>query len=282
MIGGTKMLNHGKHAVWFLNLFLAFSLSAQINKEDPFKGGYLLGGSSEIFFLSGFPLTQNEDKDQRLISMIVDADSTVKRNGLELTHFAVDTADLGYYGGSGVAGPMDVAVADFNLDGNEDVVAVWEGPGRSITGFLPHFDPTNLSWSENSPFSTLDTEWPLLRKHESERGEGDAGGKIRLATGQFDADAEPEFVLAFWADDGTAGGKVQMLKYDVNPADLTPSVSAANRETRIASVPNGPQSDFANGWFDMIISDVNDDDRDEIVLVSYEPDTLSGSSAPYA
>ena len=83
--------------------------------------------------------------------MIVDADSAVAGNGLELTHFAVDTADLGYYGGRGVAGPMDVAVADFNLDGNEDVVAVWEGPGRSITGFLPHFDPTNLSWSENSP-----------------------------------------------------------------------------------------------------------------------------------
>ena len=235
---------------------------AQVDVNDPFRGNHLLGASSEII------LMRAAEDGGPLFGTIFDANGAIDVGGLSASS---TQSEDGAFQFPGNRAQLDVATGDFNNDGLDEFVAVWEGENRSINMFIPEIEPETLSWSKVNRVTVQDGGFPplfdiddfFLRRW------------IRITTGQFDDDPEKEFALAYFAEDTETGGPIQIIIYDTN-GTLIPNVKDSIADERLEPFINSNSSSrLSNGSiFDITSADFDQDGTDEIIIMAVEPGEL--------
>ena len=247
------------------SLLMHHTVQAQVDSTDPFRGNYKLGENGEIVIVSG----TNGNAQIR----IVDANGDITTGGLSEVNNQSIEAPWGIYGDTE---QVDVATGDFNNDGFDEFIGIWPGPDSTVTMYIPEMDPGSFSWTNATRKSVQEDGFPKLKEEENV---SQLNGWIRMVTGQFDDDNEPEFVVAYWADTGDPdGGLIQIILYDTDGSLMPqPRAQIANRklspyiEDASRSLRQGSRFDLATGDFDR-------DGTDEIVLVYVEPGPVSSGN----
>lgn len=243
-------------------LFTAQAATAQVDPDDPFRGNYLLGQSSEIVVLSGGNGTAT--------LRILDANGDITNGGISQVNSQSVAAPWGIHGTSE---QVDLLTGDFNTDGFTDFLGVWPGPDSTVILYLPEMDSETFSWTSAAQLTVQSDGFPKLREVTTDG----LKGWVRAVTGQFDDDTEPEIVVAYWSyNDDPAGDPIQIIVYDTDGTLVpSPRASISNRlmtaftATAAENLREGNRFDIATGDFDW-------DGTDEIVLFSVEPGEESG------
>jgi|GEM_PF-1548578 len=246
------------------SLLMHHTVQAQVDPSDPFRGNYMLGENGEIVIVSG----ANGNATIR----IVDAAGDITDGVLSEVNSQIVESPWGIHGNTE---QVDIATGDFNNDGFEEFAGIWPGPDSTVTMFIPEMNPATFSWSNATRKSVQDDGFPKLKAEENTF---DLDGWIRMVSGQFDDDNEPELVVAYWAESGDPdGGSIQIILYDTDGTLMPqPRAQIANRklspfiEDASRSLRQGSRFDISTGDFDR-------DGTDEIVLVYIEPGPLSSA-----
>src|SRR6056297_2649907 len=246
------------------SLLMHHTVQAQVDPSDPFRGNYMLGENGEIVIVSG----ANGNATIR----IVDAVGDITDGVLSEVNSQIVESPWGIHGNTE---QVDIATGDFNNDGFEEFAGIWPGPDSTVTMFIPEMNPATFSWSNATRKSVQDDGFPKLKAEENTF---DLDGWIRMVSGQFDDDNEPELVVAYWAESGDPdGGSIQIILYDTDGTLMPqPRAQIANRklspfiEDASRSLRQGSRFDISTGDFDR-------DGTDEIVLVYVEPGPLSSA-----
>ncbi len=244
-------------------LMLHQPLHAQVDPEDPFRGNYMLGENSEIVALD----FGNFDSLPSVSFTFIDANGDIATGGLNRLNSQSVEQDWDIYGDWDKL-QADLATGDFDADGLDDVIGVWNRPDSTIVVYIPEIDRNSYSWINATRMSVQDDGFPKVY----ETDEDNLRGWIRMMAGQFDEDPEPEFVLAYWANTGdSSGGPIQIILYDTDGTLIPrPKASVANRE--LSPFIENAHSDLTNGSrFNIATGDFDRDGTDEIVLLSVEP-----------
>jgi len=171
---------------------------------------------------------------------------------------------------------LDMVVADFDGDGLDEVVAVWEiADGALEVVFAdvepspgPIFDPEG-ALIDHLPVGTVHPNAsPPVPDVDPVRFER----VVKLAAGQLDRDPEMEVVLAVWTLQGEVG-EIQLRVYDGSDPDF-PAAST------LLVVPAGWAMEFFPGFgvLDVAIGDFDADLIGEVALVSPGDLVLDSSS----
>ncbi|NIR73215.1 hypothetical protein GWO43_07960, partial [candidate division KSB1 bacterium] len=237
---------------------------AQVDADDPFRGNYLLGESSEILLLGG--------GNGNVGMTLFDINGAVEAGGIFEAASGQDSDPWGVFGENA---QIDAASGDFDGDGRDEFVGAWEGPQRSVTLYIPHFDAGALTWSDATRLRVQDAGFPtlfdiddfFLRRY------------IRVVAGQFDDDNDLEFVLAYWGDDGASeGGPIQIILYDTD-GTLTPQPVAHIADARLEPFIENAGTNLERGvTFDLAAGDFDRDGTDEIILLSVDKGPQGGGS----
>lgn len=253
----------------FLMLTLSLSVKAQINESDPFFRNYILGQNSEI-------VTINGGADTTLIR-VFDANGNISTEGISLKNTVVLRSPWGISGDStGTA--VDLLTADFNGDGFDDFLGTWPGPNGTVTLYFAEFDPTTLEFKNESPISIQTLGFPNLYLVD----EFEYSSIIRLELAQLDGDARPEFILAYWADEGDpAGGPIQLIAMELDESG-TPVVINHIADRSLSPEVEDADNTLKRGTkFELTAADFNSDEIDEIALFSVAPGINFGSSSDF-
>jgi len=236
---------------------------AQVDPEDPFRGNYLLGENSEIVVVTGV----NGNATIR----IVDANGDITTDGLTEVHNQSIASPWGIHGNTE---QVDIATGDFNSDGFDEFIGVWPGPDSTVTMYIPEIDPATFGWTNATRKSIQDDGFPKLKEEDT----FPLRGWIRMVTGQFDNDNEPEFVVAYWAETGDPeGGSIQIILYDTDGTLMPqPRADIANRKLS-PFVADAGRNLREGSRFDIATGDFDGDATDEIALVYVEPGPASSS-----
>jgi len=246
--------------------------SGQVDPEDPFRGNYLLGENAEIIVLE----TPNSDfwnSDPRATFKFFDSNGDITTGGLtELNSQTVEEpwSIHGEYNDR----QADLAIGDFDADGLDDVIGTWPGADSTITIYIPVLNRETYSWTNATKMSIQDDGFPKLKQED----EFQLKGWIRMVTGQFDDDNEPEFVVAYWAEsEDPDGGPIQIILYDTDGTLLPqPRADIANRKLS-PFVADAGRNLREGSRFDIATGDFDKDGTDEIVLFYVEPGPASSS-----
>ena len=241
-------------------------IMAQVDPEDPFRGNYMLGENSEIVVLE-IPNSDYWNSDPRATFKFFDSNGDITSDTLTELNSQTVEEPWSIHGSWGDK-QADLATADFDADGLDDVIGVWTGPDSTVTIYIPELNRSTYSWVDATRMSVQDDGFPDL----FETNEGYLKGWIRMIPGQFDDDTESEFVLAYWANTGDlTGGSIQIILYDTDGTLLPkPKASIANRKLS-PFIQNAGNNLLRSSRFDIATGDFDKDDTDEIVLVSVEP-----------
>jgi len=202
---------------------------------------------------------------------IIDASGDVTTGGItEVANQSVPAP----WGIHGDTEQVDIARGDFNNDGFDEFIGVWPGPDSTITLYLPEIDPASFEWINATQKSLQDDGFPKLKEEDT----FPLRGWIRMATGQFDDDNEPEFVVAYWAETGDSdGGPIQIILYDTDGTLMPqPRADIANRKMS-PFIPDAGRNLTQSSRFDLATGDFDKDGTDEIVLFYIEPGPLSSA-----
>ncbi len=167
-------------------------------------------------------------------------------------------------------GELDMTVDDFDGDFLSEIVAAWEGTDGTVQLCILKPDPTFLgaidslaSWAK---IRHLEKNNPLLFRS----GGWQAPPDIQLSAGNFDADLQKEFALAYWADDGQGNGYVNITVYDVDDTlGVYEAASIMDQSMQLPSMVG--LGDGQVHLFEIAAGDFNGDEIDEILLVGREP-----------
>jgi len=222
-----------------------FTLCCFINswaqeKTDPLKGNYTLGNSAELVTL--WP--QQDGNTSHL--KVYDFTDSKTITGATVKDYSAEWA----LGGNK---QMDLACGDFNGDGYEELVAVWEGSDNSLKMVIPRMVQGTLWWSDEHkisfPANTLYGQSTYLTP-----------STIRVVKGQFDHDGEDEFLLAYWGNDEN----IHLTVYNTT-ADLIPQAAGSIADAKLDKALD------AQAVFDVACGDFNGDGIDEVILARSVP-----------
>lgn len=259
--------------IFTLSLIITRPSYAQLNQNDPFFKNYNLGQDAEIIvFLP--PYESNNTTPGKISATIYDTKGAVE-NGLSLVSTFADSDSHGLYG---MSQAMDAATGDLNADGQDNIVAAWEGPDHTVTLMIPQIDTTNLQRTGAWYGSVQDYGVPKMFYDSTKFADNHVKNIIRVATGQFDNDAAKEFVVAYWADTGdTTGGPVQLVFYKMMNGTPTPTDSIQVGDIRPFQTKY-PGILSETNLFDIAVGDFDGDGVDEVAVVDVEPGSTNGSS----
>lgn len=246
-----------------LSIFFFTRLAyGQINQKDPLYKTYNLGRDDEAIVFK--PHVNN---NHTVVTSIFDTKGPVE-NGLVFKTYFKDTDTLGIYGSDYA---IDAATGDLNADGQDNIVAAWQGPNRTVTVMVPQIDTTNLQRTGAWYDTVQDYGVPKIFNAPS-------GGHniVRVATGRFDATAAKEFVVAYCADTGSSkGGPIQLVFYKMIQGTPTPVDSIKVGDAIVTSSTKSISGSFGSSTtkttlFDMTVGDFNGDGIDEVAVMDIE------------
>ena len=147
-----------------------------------------------------------------------------------------------------------VITGNFNNDDKIDVVSAYINTSNKVRLVLPNnITPPNFSWSQ---VSSVLSAGNINTTNEYYK-------RMKLKTGNFDDDEEEEIVLVYINTDN----KIQIEIYDtdgtLNPS-FRGSINDESAETQLIG-------------FDVVVSDFNEDGKDEIVIAGIDPSGGGGS-----
>jgi len=215
---------------------------AQTADDDPLADSYIIqvGGGHQLVALNNSGVTIYKYVDNHAI---FDQDTLVKT--------------LNYSGSGNI---QDICTDNFTAQLSEILVGA-ESSGQPKWALL----------KPSQDLLSVDAKWDIIT-------EGTVTGPsiyqspsygvispVLVKSGNFDSDANKEFVLAYWAEDNEGGGTVRILLYDV---DDTLSVTDLG-EIMDQKITEPPKIDLCEdnlSIFDIECADFNGDDIDEILL----------------
>ena len=261
---------------WIIVFCISFTVQiayGQINQNDPFHNTYNLGQDAEIVVFRP-PYQSNNITPGRIEASVYDTKGAVE-NGFSLMSTWADTNAHGLYG---MSQAFDAATGDLNADGQDNIVAAWEGPNHTITLSIPQIDTTNLQRTGAWYGSVQDYGVPKMFYDSTKFADNKVKNIIRVATGQFDEDAAKEFVVAYWADTGDPkGGPVQLVFYKMMNGTPTPTDSIQVGDIRPFQTQY-PGILSESNLFDIAVGDFDGDGVDEVAVADVEPGATNGSS----
>ncbi len=228
-----------RHLVLATLLVFPCLAMGQISGADPFLGNYDLGKSCELIMIWSEPT--GDQCNQKIFDF------------LGATNIVLPKPQQSETGEAGMAGGRSMAVIadDFDGDRKDDLVVAWEGAGRSICLVMPQINSGTLDWTERQ-LTTIPAG--SLNEHSPHH--------IRLVPADFDADPEKEFVLAYWAADGS----IRIVLYDTDGSLIPTAQSEISNETL-----NWSYLGDGATCFDVAIGNFDRDCFDEIVLIGVDP-----------
>lgn len=241
--------------VSILSLVAPNAVFAQEDEDaDPLKGTTKLGDSSEILLLWADP--ENEGTRVQTIYDYLNFNNPDPEVPNELS--AQETQTISSDAPLENDNALDAITGDFDGDGLDDYVAVWEGPDRSIEMIIPDLDRTNLQWTASNHVTVA--EAGSLVEHS------DFNRLLRLAAADFDDDRGSEFLLAYWRADAA----LQIELYDATPA-LAPRLLSTFRDPEVIrhAMPDVPRAVARSSrWFDVNAGDFDGDGTDEVIVAT--------------
>jgi hypothetical protein len=214
--------------------------------RDPLQGSYALGRAADVALLWAVQGTPADA--YRNIYHYLSFGNPALSDSLLPSVAWHDTGTSAVWGGEA----MDAATGDFDGDNKEDVIYAWEGPDKSIESVFPTVDPdtrqfTNDQRQELAPAGSLTDTYEGVKS------------QLRLVTGYFDNDPQPELLLAYMQPDG----HVKMQIYDTDGSRSLRYVSEIQDFVLPYGVPDDPGM---SAHFDVATGDLDADGTDEIVL----------------
>ena len=239
-------------------LLIIMPVIAQNYDNDPLEDGYIIhnGGGQEI------------------VSSTNTSVSIFKYfKEMEMAPWDTVVSVLRYDHGVSEGFP-DMVTADLDGDSLNEIVKVWiENDGIEIAVLKP--DPNLLSidgLAEWQKIVRLQKKDPLL--YHAHMGIN-LPEVVLVQCGNLDADPQREFVVAYWADDGTGNGFVNLTVYDVDDT-LGVFEKGSIMDQPIENPPKVELCEDAMYLFDIECGDFNGDGTDEILLGGREPASPSG------
>ncbi len=249
---------------------------AQLDQNDPFYNTYNLGQDAEIIVFKPQYLSNNVISG-KVSATIFDTKGAIE-NGLSVMTSFEDTGVHGIYGTSQA---LDAATGDLNADGQDNIVAAWEGPDHTITLMVPQIDTTNLQRTGAWYGSVQDYGVPKMFFDSTKFADNHLQSIIRVATGQFDNDASREFVVAYWADIGdSTGGPVQLVFYKMVNGTPSPTDSIQVGDIRPLQTKY-PGILSQTNLFDIAVGDFDGDGVDEVAVIDVEPGPSNSSKSSF-
>jgi hypothetical protein len=226
---------------------------AQETEKDPLQGDYRIADAADLLTLwagdLGTGMNQINHKFHSFLNL-----NNPDPNVLDQLQPGNKMTETGEFGTNGDR-PLDMIVGDFNGDNVDDIVAAWEGPNRTIAMVVPAINKGSLDWS-NSNFMTVSGAILLENPPASA-----VKRQLVLASGFFDDDVQEEFLLAYWAEDGT----VQLRVFDTNGTLSPQQISSA---TTVTLPTTGGSMTTRSGQFDVTTGDLDGDGGDEIIVIA--------------
>jgi hypothetical protein len=240
---------------------------AQINNENPFFNNYTLGENSEIIAING-------GGDTTTVK-IFDALGDILSSGITEVSSTTIRAPWGIVGDSANV-DIDLVIGDFNGDGKDEFVGAWPGPDSTVTLYYSEVNPITFELENENPISIQSLGFTkLFQINQFERKP-----IIRLQKIQADNDPEPEFILAYWGDDGDeTGGPIEIILFDNNGGPVPQMVSSISTERLSPLIHNAGGNLSRSTKFEMTAGDFDGDETEELVMVSFIPGETSQSSS---
>jgi hypothetical protein len=220
---------------YFIFVMLISGFLCAQEPRDPFYGNYTVGNSAELVTL--WPQKGGTDCHLKIYDFTDSKTITASR-------------DVAYTGDLALGGQkqMDLACGDFNSDGYDDIVAVWEGANNSLKLLIPQIVPNTLWWSQSHQISFADNTiygQPAALSPST----------IRVIKGQFDHDSDDEFLLAYWRADQ----QICLTVYNTDE-ELNPTAAGSIADAKLDATLD------ADAVYDIACGDFNRDGIDEVLL----------------
>jgi hypothetical protein len=234
-------------------------MSKSFAQDDPLNGSYIInnGGGQEI-------VTSTESS--------VSIHKYFKEMEIAPWDTVVSVLTFDHYD-SYSDGIADMITSDLDGDELNEIIKVWiEGAKVVITVLKP--DPSLLSIDGSADWDKI------VQKQKStppiySSSNWHLPPVVQVQSGNFDTDMQKEFVVAYWAKDGTGNAFVNLTVYDV---DDTLGVFEKG-SIMDQPVPEPPEMNLCEDrtyLFDIECGDFDDDGIDEILLGGREPANPTG------
>jgi hypothetical protein len=217
------------------SLFIGMLLEAQVVK-DPVRKVYSIGGSAEIFMAY-----TNSERTQAKHG-VMDVPSTL--NDITMVEDAVQTRFMDRWKTASAAG-------DFNGDGTDEVVTVFDNTDGGIRISIPHIG------------EDLKMKPELLQEYEETALRTQDYTRIRVIAVNADDDPQDEFAIC----------------YDIPGQPLTVSLFKTDADLNIEPLASFREIVFYDRHFDIAAGDVDGDGIDEIVMVKNRAKLFERNSA---
>ena len=153
---------------------------------------------------------------------------------------------------------MDAVSGDFNGDGREEIIAVWESTDRSIVAHHPtneldtSGDLPQLAWGQNTTYEFK----PAGTLNEFER----TPRALRLVKGEFDEDEEQELLFGYI----DSNGDLRLEVLAIVGSQLQTQFDAGVLQMPVDATATLERSLF----FDVNVVDIDGDGTDEVLIAS--------------
>ena len=245
----------------FLFLIMIISMNmlyAQSYENDPLEDGYIIhnGGGQEII--------NSTEKSVSILKYYKE---------MEIAPWDTVVSIL-RYDHSSSEGIPDMVTSDLDGDSLSEIVNVWiENNAVQIAVLKP--DPSLLSIDSLATWQKI----VRLQKKDPALYHDNIGNNlpevVLVQSGNFDADPQREFVVAYWADDGSGNGFVNLTVYDVDDT-LGVFEKGSIMDQPVPKPPKINLCEDGMSLFDIECGDFNGDGTDEILLGGREPASPSG------
>ncbi|MEL7530025.1 MAG: T9SS type A sorting domain-containing protein [Bacteroidota bacterium] len=146
-----------------------------------------------------------------------------------------------------------LATGDLDNDHYDEFVSVYHGPNRQLEVYVSDVDTFNFNINQGNR-SVIDA-----RIKDTPTGSLGYEGQVKLAIGNFDSDADGEFVVVYRNADTD---DLYIRLFDQN--NFVPSEIAEIHDEKMEPVNNRVET------FEVIATDLDMDGKDEIVLAAFE------------